>query len=378
MKILLLEPYLTGSHKAWAEGYQKQSRHDIEIMGLSGNFWKWRMHGGALTLARQFEESGNTPDLILATDMLDLTSFVALTRKRAGRLPTAIYFHENQLTYPWSPTDRDVVQKRDRHYGFINYASALAADAVYFNSEYHRQSFLAELRRFLMHFPDHRDLENIDRIRAKSAVLPLGLALSDFEAHRPSERAAAAPLILWNHRWEFDKNPAAFFDALSALAEEGLQFRVAVLGECFSQQPGAFEHAKDVLGERIVQWGYAESFADYAAWLWRADILPVTSNQDFFGASVVEAVYCGCRPLLPKRLAYPFIIPEQFHATTFYDGVDDLVDRLAVLLTDPREWPQSELQHSMRQYDWRAMAPRYDAELDALVQRVAAQSVPGA
>ena len=66
------------------------------------------MHGGAVTLARMFMESELQPDLILTTDMLDLTIFLSLTRSRTANIPTAIYFHENQLSYPWSTTDRDV------------------------------------------------------------------------------------------------------------------------------------------------------------------------------------------------------------------------------------------------------------------------------
>ena len=137
MKILLIEPYFTGSHAAWAKGYAQHSQHHIDILSLPGRFWKWRMHGGAVTLARKFLQSDLAPDLILTTDMLDMTTFLALTRHRTANIPTATYFHENQLTYPWSPTDRDIAQKRDKHYGFINYVSALTADAVLFNSQYH-------------------------------------------------------------------------------------------------------------------------------------------------------------------------------------------------------------------------------------------------
>jgi hypothetical protein len=85
------------------------------------------MHGGAITIAKKFMTFRNMPDLILATDMLDLTTFLALTRGKTAQIPTGLYFHESQLSYPWSPEDRDVAQRRDRHYGFINYASALAA-----------------------------------------------------------------------------------------------------------------------------------------------------------------------------------------------------------------------------------------------------------
>ena len=136
MKILLLEPYFTGSHKSWAEGYQSNSAHEIQIISLPGQFWKWRMHGGAITIAKEFLQLDFDPDLIIATDMLDLTSFLSLTRERTSHIPTVLYFHENQITYPWSLTDRDVQEKRDVHYGFINLSSALAADHVLFNSKY--------------------------------------------------------------------------------------------------------------------------------------------------------------------------------------------------------------------------------------------------
>src|SRR5512135_1402358 len=97
MKVLLLEPYYTGSHAAWADGYAAHSRHQVAVLGLPGRFWKWRMHGGAVTLAREFMGMDFAPDLLLATDMLDLTTFLALTRARTHAVPTAIYFHENQL-----------------------------------------------------------------------------------------------------------------------------------------------------------------------------------------------------------------------------------------------------------------------------------------
>jgi hypothetical protein len=205
LKILLLEPYYTGSHAAWAEGYARHSQHQIDILSLPGRFWKWRMHGGAVTLARKFLASPLNPDLILATDMLDLTTFLALTLPHTATIPTAIYFHENQLTYPWSPTDRDIARKRDKHYGFINYTSALAADAVLFNSRYHQDSFLAALPQLLKHFPDYNELKTIKQIRAKSRVLPLGLDLRRLDQFRPGASGQpdlARPLILWGHRWE--------------------------------------------------------------------------------------------------------------------------------------------------------------------------------
>ncbi len=364
MRILIVEPYFTGSHAAWARGYQRHSRHDVDILSLAGSSWKWRMHGGAVTLARRFIQSMAKPDLILATDMLDVTTFQSLTRDVTAQTPFATYFHENQLTYPWSPTDRDLVHKRDKHYGFINYATALASNAVLFNSAYHRDSFLDELVRFLKHFPDHNELGSIETIREHSSVLPLGLDLRRFDGVEPAD-CAAPPIVLWNHRWEYDKNPGEFFDVLSALADRGVEFRVAVLGENFSRRPEVFDLARTRLGERVVQFGYADSFAAYASWLHAATVLPVTSNQDFFGASIVEAVYCGCRPLLPRRLAYPEIVPVEFHEDVFYNDDTDLVGRLEAILRAPAPAPPG-LGVSMAAYDWTTLAATYDDTLDAV------------
>lgn len=359
MRILLVEPYYTGSHASWAKGYARYSQHHVDILSLPGRFWKWRMHGGAVTLARKFLASDLRPDLILATDMLDLTTFLALTRQRVANIPTAIYFHENQLTYPWSPTDRDIAKKRDKHYGFINYASALAADVVLFNSGYHHESFLAALPKLLKHFPDYNELHTVEQIRGKSQVVPLGLDLQRFDKFKPLQ-PNKKPLIIWGHRWEYDKGPEAFFRALTVLSERGVDFELAVLGENFSRKPEVFLAAEKTLAKHIVQFGYVESFAEYARWLWRADIVPVTSNQDFFGASVVEALYCDCFPLLPKRLAYPYIIPSEYHPRCFYDDFDDLLVRLNEAITNIEQTRQLSLRSVVVQYDWQEQSKLYD------------------
>jgi len=86
MQIVLLEPFFCGSHQQWAEGLQQNSRHEFLLLFLKGRHWKWPRHGGAVILARKFLVSRFEPDLILATDMLDLTTFLALTRKKTQNL----------------------------------------------------------------------------------------------------------------------------------------------------------------------------------------------------------------------------------------------------------------------------------------------------
>lgn len=361
LKITLLEPFFSGSHRQWAEGLQKHSRHEITILGLPGRHWKWRMHGGAVSLAKQFNELENIPDLILATSMLDLTTFLALTRKKSEGIPVAIYFHENQLTYPWSPQDRDVRNKRDNHYAFINYTSALAADRVFFNSHYHKDSFLNALPKFLNQFPDKQGKENIELLKAKSEVLHLGIDLKKFEKLKPPEkRTGLEPVILWNHRWEYDKQPEIFFKTLFTLKEKGAAFKLIVLGEQNDVNPPVFKEARNRLSEEILHWGYAENFKEYAKWMFRSDILPVTSNQDFFGGSVIEAMFCNCAPLLPNRLAYPEHIPDELRPNILYED-GELIKRLELAITEVKKSRIMDYRSLVKKYDWGEISAKYDS-----------------
>ena len=374
MRILLLEPYFTGSHRAWAEGYAHHSRHQVSILSLPGRWWKWRMHGGAVTLARLatewLSENGH-PDLLLTTDMLDLTSLLALTRPWSAGIPVALYMHENQLTYPL-PGDpgtgpmRRQRGERDLHYAFINYASMLAADAVFFNSQYHQDAWFDALPGLLKHFPDFNEMESIRLIQAKSGVLSLGLDLRSLS--RPgvepagSQNESRSPFILWNHRWEYDKDPKTFFRALITLAEEGIGFRAAVCGENFRRVPSEFDRARERLGDRIVVWGRVEPFEAYAKLLWAADIVVSTAVHDFFGAAVVEAIYCGCRPVLPNRLAYPEHIPQEQWPHCLYEDYDGLLKRLRQAIAHPG----LSLQTAVARYDWGRMAAEYDDLMEAV------------
>jgi glycosyltransferase involved in cell wall biosynthesis len=370
LRILLLSPYHGGSHWAWAEGLRDHSAHAIDILGLPANFWKWRMHGGAITLARRWLE-GNLPppDLLLATDMLDLTTFLALTRRRLGDTPAVLYMHENQLTYPL-PEDptigpmRRQLGERDYHYAFINVASMLAADRVYFNSDFHRTSFFAALPPYLSHNPDQREREVQPALEARSGVLPVGVDFARLDGPEAPD-PGRPPLLVWNQRWEYDKDPEAFLRALLTLAEEGLDFEIALCGERFGADAPA--GLRDKLATRIIHDGYAEA-ATYRRLLRSATATVSTAHHEFFGISILEAIYAGAFPILPNRLSYPELLPTSFHDRCLYDSQGGLLHRLRWALLHPREARAAAagLGAHVAAYDWRALAPRYDSAFGAI------------
>ncbi|MGC9349478.1 MAG: tRNA-queuosine alpha-mannosyltransferase domain-containing protein [Anaerolineae bacterium] len=368
MNILLVAPYFGGSHRAWARGYQRHTAHDVTLLTLPARFWKWRMHGGAATLAEKLQaqvgEGPTIPDVVLATDMVNLPAFLGLTRDLLGDVPVVLYCHENQLTYPLQEGE-----KRDLAYPMINWLSMLAADRVLFNSHFHLENWFRALPKMLKHFPDCSHQPLVSEVRARSEVLPVGCDLRALDAARPAEPGedGVSPLILWNQRWEYDKDPTTFFRALDVLVARGVDFRVALAGSNVRQQPEEFEAARKRLGDRVVHFGRADR-AEYQQLLWEADVVVSTAIHEFFGIAMVEAIACGCFPVLPERLAYPELIPEaevspEVRRRCFYSGFDELMARLTWALTeiDAARSLTPPLQRSVRRFDWSMMAPRYDA-----------------
>lgn len=377
MKILLISPYHGGSHRAWAEGYQAHSRHDIRLLTLPDRFWKWRMHGGAVTLARRFLAEEYVPDLILATDMLDLTTFLALTRQRTSHMPTVLYCHENQLTYPLPQNSQSGPMRRqhgerDNHYVFINYASMLTADCILFNSHYHQTSFFTALPNFLKHFPEYNELNSIEILQGKSRVLPVGVDFGRLElgelpspSHPSPISHLPSPLILWNQRWEYDKNPGDFFKALYVMQKEGVPFRLALCGQRYGQRPSAFNTASKRLAEHIIHIGYA-NLDEYRQLLWEAAVTISTAHHEFFGISILEAIHCHTFPILPYRLSYPELLPEAYHLKCLYRNQGGLVERLRWALTHPAEAQRiaAEVAQTITGFGWPETAVRYDHILE--------------
>lgn len=357
LHIVIVEGFNSGSHKRWVLDIQSYSQHRITILSLPGRHWKWRMHGAAITLAKQFLVIPDHVDAIMCTDMMDVSLFKSIAAAKCKDTPLLVYFHENQLTYPWSSTDQDPALKRDNHYGFINYTSALVADQIYFNSHYHLQSFNDALLPFLSQFPDYQNKETTQEILAKSSVLPLGFDFTNQDNNVPAQ-TKQGKTILWNHRWEYDKNPELFFNILFRLKDEGVPFQLIVAGESTTKQLPIFDLAKERLHKEIVHFGYCENRQRYHELLASAHILPVTSKQDFFGMSVVEAIGAGVFPLLPNRLAYPEHIPAQYKSLMLYEDIDELNDKLKSLLLIGLP----DIDYTwIRKYDWSTVAGLYDS-----------------
>jgi len=368
-RVTLLSPYHGGSHRSWAEGLVRHCRAEISVVGLEDRHWRWRMQSAALTMARQLRGQ-RRPDLLLATDMLDLAAFAGLAREYLGPTPIVLYMHENQLTYPLREQDVPPGRTRQRQdqarfFGLINARSMAAADRVVFNSSFHQNAFFEGLAELLERLPAAAEREALLGLVDRCEVIPVGIECGDLP--RPDERPRA-PLVVWNQRWEYDKNPKGLFAALEVVAARGVDFQVALCGESPDQQPAEFQTGIAALGERVVHQGFLPR-ADYMGLLGRSRIVISTAHHEFFGISVAEAAMAGVLPLLPRRLSYPEIIASGHADRCLYDTPDDLVARLSAELAEPDPTRRDALAVAAdlrRRFAWTQVAPRYDAMLEKL------------
>lgn len=360
LKFLFLEPFYAGSHREFADGLAEASRHEIMLLTLPARFWKWRMHGAALEFCRRLPGLQDI-DGIMATNMMSLTDFKALAGKHCP--PVLIYFHESQLTYPLAPG-----RAPDYHYPFTDITSALAADRVLFNSATHMEHFFAELPGFIKMMPDFKPSWAFSGIMEKSTVCMPGCRFAADDDINLPDIPPGPPVIVWNHRWEHDKNPEAFFRALYVLADRGINFLVAVMGQEFEKKPPEFEAAGTRLKDRIVRFGRVSSRNDYLDQLRQATVVVSTAVQENFGISVIEAARHGCLPLVPRRLSYPEIIPSEFHDTLLYDSEAELVEKLADILMNHKAYAplRCKLSSFMARFSWENRIADFDRELTAL------------
>jgi len=331
--VYILEPFYGGSHKQLVDiltatlKASTQEVFDIHLFTLPAKKWHWRARTSALNMAqivpRQLPECDRR--ILFCSSVLNLSEFLSLRRDLTQKFNKNIcYFHENQLVYPvqnkegprtkrgLKPEEKEI---RDFQYGYNSILTATVADAVVFNSQFNKTSFLDNINSFFNKQPNCKpDTASIrETIEAKSSILhfpvkaPFIDELDIFEQVDCGERCVH---IVWPHRWEHDKNPESFFEVLFRLKETGLRFKLSVLGESFPQVPHIFDEAKVKLSEEIVHFGRIDSKEDYYRVLASADIAVSTANHEFFGVAMVEAALSGCFPLVPNRLSYPEIFPE--------------------------------------------------------------------
>lgn len=350
MNIALIEPFYGGSHKQWCDGLINQIDAEVDLYSLPARFWKWRMIASSMQLSKDFNNADKSYDLIIGSSLLDFGHFLSMTKNKIGNAKTIYYFHENQFSYPWSENDIDSKNDRNLNFALINLKSALASDLVLFNSKFHRDSFYTGAKSELKKIRDVNCLWALDEILHKSKVLPLALDLNRFNQYKVDKVKST---LVWNHRWEYDKGPEDLYQIMKMFKSNSVPMKYHIIGETFKNTLPIFDQIFSEFEDDIISFGYLDSFEEYAKCLWSSEYSLSTANHDFFGISVLEAIHCNCRPILPNRLAYPE------HFESHYPLYENLKDIPKILNSD------SDI--NIKNYDWENLKDLYQSIFNDLI-----------
>ncbi len=353
-RILILEPYYGGSHKHFLDGLQKNVVANYHLLTLPARNWKRRMRLSALWFVEQIRAipvSERQFDSVLCSSFTDVAVLRALLAGVHGwnhGTKILTYFHENQFVYPLRFHDPGQFQ-----FTAINFHSALASDGIAFNSAYNRESFFSGCRKGLRVAPDMKFSGIIENLADKTIILSPGIDFSEIDRVK-WKKTPEIPVIVWNHRWEHDKNPKSFFLALQQLEQRGIDFRLIVLGQSFSASPTCFADGEKNFKEKILHYGFVPSYEKYVELLCQGDIVVSTSLHEFYGISIIEAVRAGCLPVLPNRLSYPELFADKF----LYSD-DSLVEKLEKVILKHCRLPQETAGAMTDRFGWPSLRQAY-------------------
>jgi len=145
-----------------------------------------------------------------------------------------------------------------------------------------------------------------------------------------------------------------------SLAAEGLDFRVSVLGESYTDSPQIIQDALSQLNGRVAHTGY-KTGDEYATILCDADVVVSTAFQETLGLAVIEAIRAGCHPLLPNRLSYPEILCAEKGSPFLYENKEHLKKKLRAAILHPAQCREFDpLWPSMSRFSWTVVAPQLD------------------
>lgn len=321
MKVLAINAFDGGSHRQFIRQAQEHSRFDWHVINGKPVHWKWRMRHAPLELAastRKSLEVHGRPDVVLCTDMLDLPTWKGFAPAELHSVPTAVYFHENQFTYPVAPGARE-----DFHYAYTNLLTAVLADACLFNSAFHRDEFLDASSRFLNRVPDGANLHDLDSVAAKSCIVPPGF---DPPETMPARTRGDRVRIGWVSRWEADKRPDRLVDLCERLTKRSIEFDLILLGARPRSDPPELIKLREKFGDAILHDGFAASRAKYWDMLSSMDVVVSTADHEFFGIGVCEAIHAGAMPVLPNRLSYLELVSPSCLYGSLSEATDMIVN----------------------------------------------------
>lgn len=280
-------------------------------------------------------------DVLLFSEAFNYAHLYSSFPKYFRYIPSIMFVHCLEVNFA------STLRSPANMYG--EFASLELATRVCFFSEASRRMAFDNLTPYL-------STAKIQQLVDKSVVVDLPYHFQDIEKS-PMYKKVGKRKVLLNHRLDPDKNYIIVLETLLQLLSEGEDFQVILCGAPSGSKAAAVVHKYlNLLGDRVLFYGFVSDRKDYVHWLELSDIVVCASTQETFGISVLEAVRAGCTPLVANSGSFKDIF-RNYPEFTFSNEID-LKEKLRLLLRSDRAAPPSPLVDLTDQYDWIVGAPK--------------------
>jgi hypothetical protein len=350
LDILALEPYYGGARRAMLETLVRCSRHRWTVLKLPPRRIERRLSVAANWFGEQLTRHWvGRVDLLFTSEAMNLASLCQLMPPLAGK-PSVVYFHENQLPEVGTNTDSPL--------DMVNLNTANAASEIWFNSEWHRKTFLARAGALI---DRHREIavrQPLPRLKRKSSVMvPPVDTTAVMEALDARVQRDGTALFVDTR----DADVGVLNRALAILRERNEKFRLITLGPTVGLN-GSADVMRKAVGDN--------DEAAQARGLCEAGVFVSVRPDAASDFLAVRALAAGCRPVLPDSGFYRELLPPAMQRSCLYDlSPTPLADRLQEAIS-PFQLAVArpeEFRRTLAPYEAAAASRQFDERFEELV-----------
>jgi hypothetical protein len=348
LDILALEPFYGGARRAMLETIVRCSRHRWTVLKLPPRRIDRRLVAAANWFSEQLSRHWvGRVDLLFTSEALNLPALYELMPS-IKRYPSVVYFHDNQLP--------DLSVQIERPTDMVNLDTAMAATEVWFNSAYHRRTFLIRAEALFDRHIERYFREPYAHLKAKSRLMPPPVDLGMVQEVRSQVQVQRNPRAIFVETRDADI--PMLNTALGMLRNRIVPFTTITVGPV------------DDLSQQIPRWTIAEhDDAGQIRGMLEAGVVLSVKPEAASDYQVIRALVAGCRPVLPDSATYPEILPTVLHKLCLYDvNPDSLADALQNAVSAPPDsWRSDGFRAAFKHFEAITSCRSMDERLEQVV-----------
>jgi len=334
--ILHLEPLEERYTKQWLKWFQEElTARQIPFEFIKGkllttevqtgtvldaegtNYWKFTQ---MLEVCKLFKEKKiQNGDIFLTMDLwypsLEAIPYMATLEKLQIKL--------FGFLHAGSYTSEDFASPMADWAKFFERGWSKICDGIFVGTEYHKQKFIKK-----------RGIAGLDK---KIHVTGNPFKTADILKNVSGKIVPVANrenIVLFSHRWDYEKRPNVFVDMMNQLYQKRQDFRVIITTsrkKFGSNQQWLIDKLKSAKFPYQVHAGITKE--QYYQLVSEAKVFVSTTIEENFGYCLLESMTLGCTPVVPNKYSHPEIL--EFDKRFLYNNKKEAVKMIDSFLDNP-------------------------------------------